>query len=445
MRKQRPTAESRQSPFAFPATTLKHPGTYVEVHYVAVVLIPGESPQTKSRAMGDDNTSEDEILRIECSELLNRIFPDNRNVDCTYHDVLQFLAIFRQDRYALRSNKPRLPTPTRFRTVDNLTLGVPFYWYDQDTDLINFRRYSLLLSEAFMSIAKEGMKVDHQKRDQWYEGVNNLDNTLTTTRKGVKPERLIEAWDAAFLLKHVQYLLLAMKDAYGLGDHIKETGLKALLAAIAIAGATQNHHWGAAMATTSDMARIKRSRPAWHNDYLVQLKNFMEIFDLHGSGEVVSVEELKKMELDAVTELRKCLEQITSMGMPEKRGLKNVFRKVVGETSRQLMRAGPYEETHGYLLYGLLDLLYQSTFRIDNRSACFPEIIGAIHTILEHTPEDAERLHRKAIDVYRRIKALGHDGNKEECAAIEEWMKQHHRKVDTLETSKKYSLFEYSS
>src|SRR5271156_957595 len=384
---------------------------------------------------GNNDNLDDQVLRYECSKLLKLIFHDPRNIDCTDDDVLKLLAIFRQHRYALRSNKPRLPTPTRFLTVDKLTLGVPFYWYDQDTALIDFRRYSLLLSEAFLSIEKQGVAVDHQRRNQWYEGVNKLDDTLTRSRNEVKPELSIEAWDAAFVLKHVQYLLIAMQDAYSLLDHVKEKGTLAVLAGIGIAGASHNHEGGAAIKNTLELARIKRLRPKWHDDYLLQLKNFIEIFDLHGSGEVVSVEELNKKELNAVTELRKCLEQRTSMGMPNVPRFRKLFNRMAGEASKQLLQAGPYEESEEYFLYGLLDLLYQSTFRIENRSACFHEIIGAIYTILEHTPEYAERLHRKAIDVYRRIMGLGDYGNKEECAAIEKWMKLHSGKFDTLETS----------
>ena len=119
------------------------------------------------------------------------------------------------------------------------------------------------------------------------------------------------------------------------------------------------------------------------------------------------------------------------------RGLKTLG----GIFGRKVMSSGQYEENDHYLKYGLLDLIYNLSFRVTNCKACFEEMIGAIQAVLERSHKSAEFLHRKAIDLFHKINEVGRTNNTvygkvEEREVIIQWMAQHPTEVETEENSR---------
>jgi hypothetical protein len=65
--------------------------------------------------------------------------------------------------------------------------------------------------------------------------------------------------------------------------------------------------------------------------------------------------------------------------------------------------AGPYEESTEYFAYGILDLMYQLSFWIQDRSSYFVEMINAVRLVLGKSSASLRTLRYKAIDLHRRI------------------------------------------
>lgn len=386
--------------------------------------------------MDNDAPEDDEALRSECTNVLKRCFPDAKSADCTKKDVSILLAVFLRNRYAVRSDAPALPESTRYLALDKLVTGAPFYFVNRNTGLVDLRRYFKLLSDAFISIRKEGSAIEHDCRNNWYMGVNKLDSIVDNHRRRCPLDKRIEVWDVVFLLKHIQYLLIGTEDTNTLMDNAGEK------AGLVIKGVLQGYggQWDSAGQTALALAHRKRTRAKWHHTFLeLEQKSFETYASRATTDDTVSADELDKKELDFVVELRNTLENEFLETATQFHGTRKAVKSIFGKIGRSLMGGGPYEEHAEYFKYGLLDLLYQSTFRIRNSEACFDEIIGAVQLVLDKAHPSANLLHYKAIDLYHCIRALGDYGKKEEVEAIEAWKKENGKnKMDTKENSKQY-------
>ena len=190
----------------------------------------------------------------------------------------------------------------------------------------------------------------------------------------------------------------------------------------------------------------QRSTEKWHEIYM-ELEE--RCFDAYAMGVDESHDEVlevvKRIEADTIVLLRTKLEdELTREGhSTHGHGVRQMFRNIAGEVTRQIASTGPYEENTEYFKYGILDLMYQSSFWVRNRIGCFTEIVGAIQLVLERSHRSANLLHRKAIDLYHRINELGKEdytvyGQLEDRKSIEEWISKN-MNVELLEDSKRYS------
>lgn len=386
---------------------------------------------------------EDQNLREQCAKILRRAFPDTNSVDCTTDDVLNLLAIFERDRLSTYDNTPALPEVTRYHAVDKVVLSAPFIHYRKETAVLDFRRYLSLLSIAFLSIKPGSSSIQHERRNRWYEGINNLHGHAQTTRRACPMERMIDSWDVAFLLKHCQYLLIGTEDSVtGLDRVTKVTFGVAVGALQAYEG-----RYDEARKTALAVAHSKRRREKWHDTYLNLEAKCFNIYARSQTAtnrNVGEYDELKKMELQTTIEVRNELERELLIGGSKYSKGKELLRRGVGRLGKTLLSAGPYEENPDYFKYGLLDLLYQLTCRITNREHCFLEMIGAVSSVLESSHKSANLLHCKAIELYHRIKALGQQdglsyGDEAKRCYIEQWEAKHKGQVGTSSISEAYA------
>lgn len=106
------------------------------------------------------------------------------------------------------------------------------------------------------------------------------------------------------------------------------------------------------------------------------------------------------------------------------------------------MQDGPFEENDEYFEYGILDLMYDFSFRVAKtaRPQCFEEIITAVRDTLENSTAGLLRV--KAIDLHRKIIEIGRDdrveyGYKDDYEIIEKWVEDHSEELELPQNSKR--------
>jgi len=362
-------------------------------------------------------------LAAELEKIQRRMFPDSqRLVQCDSQHVLSLLALLNAER--AMSLKPdyvaQITTEQRWSIIHDLIMRHPFQFYDQNSP-ITMRRYLLLLAEALRGFANRvdgRIIVMHADvRRQWYGGVNMLYYRYTEGRMARSPEFQIEVWDSKFLFKHIQYLLLSIPDSHTGGRRFVELG------GWIAKGALQGYGGQYVDALDSLKAAVSRKhkREPWHDQYLESEENFFATS--YGTDE----DGVASAEREVVITFRNEIERVLLEHGTIRLNIKQGFKFLGAKVGQSLQSAGPSEDNAHYYEYGLLDLLYRWSFKIRNHQVCFTEMIGAVRRVLEGS--SCQRLHRKAIDLYRHLTELGipHGviyGDPEERDAIDRWINQ---------------------
>jgi hypothetical protein len=403
-------------------------------HDDAVTTITTTSERLRSR------------LREQCNQALTRLFPDHGIgviADWNVQDVLQLTAIFelaRVTRHA-ETERPLLTRSTILRVLNKLATAPPFH-DSSITSLIEMEQHLRLLAASLRLYKYEGTSLNHDLRDQIYQGINKLTGKFQEDRRNCPSEKRIEQWNVAFLLQHCQYLLTSIDDSYSLG---KKAAQKVFLV---MDGALSGYggQYIEAKKIARDIARRQRTRPKWHDEYM-RLEDICFTIYTRGVGveaeEVAAnvIAELQSEEKEASLELRDSLEDQLIVEPGRGYTISGGWQRFVGKTTALTMESGPYEENAEYFKYGILDLMYELSYRVRNRVACFEEFVGVVKLVLERSHKSANLLHRKAIDLYQRINELGDlvnvkYGKDEERRIIDQWMKTHESEVEALEFSK---------
>jgi hypothetical protein len=84
------------------------------------------------------------------------------------------------------------------------------------------------------------------------------------------------------------------------------------------------------------------------------------------------------------------------------------LKQAIGRATDLLQDAGPFEEHSDYFLFGVLDLLYQMSFRIRKRArpACFVTFIKMVRLVLEQSQLLSPDVCLKATDLWNRLMLL---------------------------------------
>lgn len=244
-------------------------------------------------------------------------------------------------------------------------------------------------------------------------------------------------------------MLLSIKDDSSLARKIA----KRFVLLLEATGSAYQYQLHDARMNIREIAKRQRSRAKWHDEFIrMEDTNFvaMNSKDLKTNSISTAVfevgsEERVSEELATTYVLRDNLEeQLHKTNRKRRYKGWELWANATGVVSQAVLSSGAYEQNADYFTFGLLDLMYQMSFRIEEREKCFHEFVGAIKLVLQLSHESANSIHRKAIDLYRRINELGLKdrltyGDSKEREAIETWIFDHVREVEPPEYSKKYS------
>jgi hypothetical protein len=200
----------------------------------------------------------------------------------------------------------------------------------------------------------------------------------------------------------------------------------------------------------AEMVKRQRSRPKWHDEYLALEDICWSIFSgnirvRHSQDHGDGIQDLVEETYETTCQLRESMEAHLPGPMPPPSKVAKIVRKAAGAATHAVLASGPFEENAEYLRYGILDLVYQLSFRIRHRSRpkCFAEFLMVIRIVLERSPATSILLHAKATDIWNRILELGNKdsqsyGEATDREAIQRWIDRHGDKAEDPELSAKY-------
>jgi hypothetical protein len=389
-------------------------------------------------------------LRNKCNAALKRLYPEDGSsgvADWNFEDVLEIMAIFEVDRVARPADHEteRLNRMTVLRVLAKLGMQAPFYDHCQNSSLIELEQHLRLLAAALRLYKLHGTALEFSLHAALYQGINKLSDLFDTSRKHRQPQFKIEEWNVAFLLQHCQYLLTSINHSQTL---VKNVGNRIRLAMGGVLSGYGNQFVDASM-YAKELAKRQRSRPKWHDMYIHFEDLCWNIIAMDVGVETAEQRpDTEKQEKETALDFRDGFEDLLSKESSSWYNIAGAVHKFVGKTTKLAQDAGPYEENAEYLKYGMLDLLYHLTFRINNRQVCLEQFVWIIKTVLLLAHPSATALHRKAFDLYNRINELGHEdhveyGSLEDRAVIDQWGTAHLGKSETIEDSARY--VQYSS
>ena len=375
-------------------------------------------------------------FRQECNEVLKRLFPEDGSDslgDWDEGDVLKLTTIFLVARAAREAEvkKPWLSKHTILRVINKLSTGSLFNGYGSE-GLVDLEHHLRLLSVVLRSYQYDGGSLEHSLRLKLFNGIQALSDAFEVDRRKCPPEKQIENRNVAFFIYHCQDLLLTIKDSEALSLTVAKRAMHGVNAAVNIYG----KNMGKAQHNVRELTKFQRPVPKWHSEF-VKLEDLCFTFmakkyKVRESQGVVEQELTLDERAIAIT-LCDELERMLVEGDTGKfySALGNL-RKGFGKATQVLFDSGVYEENGEYCQYGIMDLMHQVTFYLEaDRTYCLKEFIRVIRSILEKSHPKANSVHRKAIELYRRIDAMGEAdrvryGEAKDCKAIINWI-QHHR------------------
>jgi len=351
--------------------------------------------------------------------------------DWNHHNALELMAIFDLARI-FRLSGPQnalLAKETILRVLYKLATTPPFYDYDE-TSLLELECYLRLLSSALRLYKYDNTTLRSDIHTKIYTAITAINGIFSDDQSVNRriANMYIERQNVAFLVKHSQYLLVSIKSAETIVDAAFR---KAVLLAESAANAKGGQMNDAKAQAIEALAR-QRSRSKWHDEYIrmedVCFETYArELGTLLATTTGPDDERWQK----AAVNLRESLEEQLESDQPRRTySVINVGRRMLGRTTQLVQSAGPYEEHMEYLNYGILDLMFKMTFRVERKTECFNIFVRAVKLIFERTHKSAHEVHRKASDLYQRIQALSEAdavpyGLPEDVEWIDNWLSSH--------------------
>lgn len=309
-----------------------------------------------------------------------------------------------------------------------------------------------LLAAALRLYKYNGRSLVHELHTAVYKNITRLSEGFRRYRSNRDPSVRVDDWNVDFLLKHCQYLLLSIESSESLTHKIAKRAVISF--DTAMAGVA--HNYQNIRPALMEIIKRKRSRARWHDEYthledacwMVLAGDVRARTDDSHAGVAALLEEASI----ATDLLRDSIEFHVTKQQRQSGPVKRLVRRTINRAAEVLQEAGPAEEHEEYLRYGILDLVYQLSFRIRKRSRqeCFGQFLKIVRIVLEGSPASMDLLQVKATDVWNRIWELGekdHEvyGSDEDRAAIRNWTEDHNAKIENYEYSILYHSFNWSS
>jgi hypothetical protein len=378
-------------------------------------------------------------LRRRCtSELLRLIPQSDAPARGVWNDetIRTLTAIFELQRVELHSEleEEHIHNTIIAKWLEALTTREYFHDPCSDSLVLDMEAHCRLLASVLRTFKYHGKSLRHELHQEIYRGLNVLANVFQKNQSRRDEQLRVEDRTVAFLIKHCQYLLVSIDSDR---SPARELARRAIVGFDgALAGLGQQYH--ELRPRILEMIQRQRQRPKWHKEY-VELEDAcwsvfasdirMRSVDPTSNNDDRFVEEAEFV----VSLLRSSLEVYLSQN-PEQRRTPNILRQFVGQATDILQDAGPFEEHPDYFLFGILDLLYQLSFRIrkHGRKQCFVDYMKIIRLTLEHRRHCKTGLHLKATDLWFRLIILGNKdrevyGDEEDRLTISKWLNQNPR------------------
>jgi hypothetical protein len=378
-------------------------------------------------------------LRAICEGILATYLPqsDTTVTGVWSEDIIRrFTAVFELQRvnWHFQPSDEHIHNSWIARVVEELTTRAIFSDPLSETLLPEMELYLRLLALALRLYKVNGRSLHFTLYKRVYGGITALSDVFERKKSNLNEKERVEGCNVAFLIQHCQYLVISIGSS---APFSQEVCRRARAVSEATLSGFGGQYSDILPAAATVIAR-QRTRPTWHEKFVYLEDACWAVFardiqmrdkDFTGVADIETV----NAEADYVTSL--LCEQLKDLlsCLPKKRGLMKAvaqgFRYGAGKVSETLMNSGPFEEHAEYFPQGILDLLYQLSFRIRtrSRSICFVGFVKAVRMVLDHKPECNVRLQLKATDLWNRIILLRDKddiryGEKADCEAIWKWI-----------------------
>ena len=397
-------------------------------------------------------------LRQLCTEALRQCIPErDSTVRAVWSDdIIQTLtAVLELQRVELELRRSEVdPQQLDIRLVARIIETVATQASFPNERLANLpvemEPHLRLLAAALRLYKYNGTCLDHDVHTAVYNGITKFSEVFESYRKKRHENVRVDDSNVNFLLIHCQYLLLSIDSSESLNQKIAKRAVDGF--DIAMMGLARSFH--NIRPTVMEIIKRKRSRGKWHDTFLdLEDACWMVVC---GDIQSLSPAGSRDSDIDAVMEEASIATDLLMDNMtfhstrPHKSGLVMRFvKRAAIRTSEAVQESGPAEEHEEYLRYGILDLVYQLSFRIRQRSRgeCFKTFLKIVRMVLERSPSslnlgsaDAD-LYLKATDLWNRICEVGSVdgvdyGEDEDRVGINIWTGKH---IDYAETWLQYS------
>jgi hypothetical protein len=386
-------------------------------------------------------------FRQECNDVIKRLFPEDGADslgDWNKGDVLKLTTIFQVARAAREAGvkEPWLSNHTILRVINKLSTGSLFNGYGSD-GLVDLEHHLRLLSVVLRLYQYDRCLLDHNLQLKLFNGIQTLSDAFEVGRRKCPVEKEIENRNVAVLIFHCQNLLLNIKDSELLALGIANKVWHGVNAAANIYG----KNLGKAQQNLKELARFQRPIPKWHPEF-VKLEDLCFTFIARKykvrESQSVADQEVEFGERRIAITLCDGLERmLVARDTGKFHSTLGTLQKGFGKATQVLFDSGVYEENGEYCQYAIIDLMHQITYYLETeRSDCLNEFVRVIRSTLERSHPKANSVHRKAIELYRRIDAMGEAdrmryGEAKDCKAIEAWLRHHRAEVEPTPASVK--------
>jgi hypothetical protein len=391
--------------------------------------------------------------RERCIAALKRLVPQPDSAACgvwSEECIRTITAVFEIQRVELHSEleEQRIHGSLIAQVISELATRSYFPDHCSETLVVEMEAHLRLLAAALRIYKYNGRSLEHKIHQDVYDGISKMSSIFEKNKKNRDKKQLIEDRNVAFLIKHCQFVLVSIDSSESLARQIARKAIVGVNGTLAGFG-SQYHE---IMPAVASIIKRQRSRPKWHEEY-TQLEDacwsvFASDIRMRRPDYDTDIEAFIEEARLATFLLRESLE--AHLGRPQKeRKVKKLFRQAMGRATELLQDAGPPEEHYEYLIFAILDLLYQLSFRIRKRSRhlCFIDFVKMIRMVLERSPPSIARLYLKATDLWNRILLLGDKdnfvyGEDSDCHAIRKLIKQQREiEVEQYEFSAAYHSF----
>ena len=384
--------------------------------------------------------------------------PDSINFGRFDDKICSLTATFellRVDQHS-EQDESKLDVDLITRVLSELATKAKFSNLHSPTRLYRLELLLRLLSIGLRLYKYNGKSLRHELHSEIYDGITELWEQLHADRHRRDKTLRVEDFNVRFLLQHCQYILVSIDSTASLSRQISRVAVQGFDIAMMVVSRAfhEIRH------TALEIMKRQRSRPKWHREYLYLEDLCWSVF-----ASDICIPAMKDKDdsifVDESVEATHFLLESMETHLPESQRkstrVRNLWRKVKGTADNAVTGAGTFEENGDYFAYGVLDLLYQLTFRIrpEARPKCFPQFVQIIRLVLERSPSDATHLHTKATDLWNRILLLGNDDRtsyantsnangtddaETDADAIKYWISKHRDEAEDKDTSEKYNI-----